>query len=170
MSRLIDTLTNCWQMAEQCTLEDIQRAAQGLVDECARASALEHRQFLPAYFAALPNPDLETQAAIDGKRMTLDRTRQALRDGITSTAMLVGPPDVRPEPGQGQTDVLLQKLDAGGFSVVSCNAAKDLRDKADYLGISWTKKVGREKGLQRYEHIRTLVLSDSARAYEPRKG
>ena len=61
---------------------------------------------------------------------------------------------------------MLKKLDAGGFSAVSRNSAEDLRDKADYLGIVWTKKLGRTKGLERYDHVRSVALSDAARAFE----
>ena len=53
-----------------------------------------------------------------------------------------------------------------GFSIVSRNSAEDLRDKAEYLGIKWTKKYGREKGLKRYDHISSLVLSDAGRAFD----
>jgi hypothetical protein len=34
----------------------------------------------------------------------------------------------------------------------------------------WTKKHGRDSGLQRYGHIRSLVLSDAATAFETTKG
>lgn len=72
-------------------------------------------------------------------------------------------------PGTGTPDLLLKKLNAGGFSAVSCNSALDLRDKAEYLGIVWTKKYGRDNGLQRYGHVRSLVLSDAAGAFEATK-
>ena len=52
---------------------------------------------------------------------------------------------------------------------MSRNSALDLRDKADYLGLVWVKKHGRESGLQRYGHIRSVVLSDSATAFEKTK-
>jgi hypothetical protein len=64
---------------------------------------------------------------------------------------------------------MLKKLNAGGFSAVSCNSAEDLRDKADYLGIAWTKQHGRVRGLERYDHVRSIALSDAARAFEETK-
>ena len=92
-----------------------------------------------------------------------------LTSGLESVATLAGDPERRAEPGQGSTELLFQKLDAGGFSAVSRNSAEDLRDKADYLGIAWTKKQGRTRGLERYEHVRSLALSDAARAFEATK-
>jgi hypothetical protein len=68
--------------------------------------------------------------------------------------------------GAGTSDLLLRKLDAGGFSAVSRNSAIDLRDKADYLGLVWLQKYGQAKGLARYGHVRSITLSDAARAFE----
>src|SRR5207244_3658969 len=123
-------------------------------------------QVLPIYIIATDRPDAEVAARIAGKRMTVDRVRAVLSSGLNATAPLIGEPDKRVEPGQGSTDLMLKKLDAGGFSVVSCNSAEDLRDKADYLGIAWTKKHGRAKGLERYDHVCSVALSDAARAFE----
>ena len=70
------------------------------------------------------------------------------------------------ESDQPHTELLHKKLDAAGFSAVSRNSAEDLRDKADYLGIAWIRRYGRAKGLERYDHIRTLVLNDAGRAFD----
>lgn len=163
--RLIDMLTDCWEDASECPHEVIRQVARALIDECARASALDHRQLLPAYVPAL-NPASNDLARIDGKRMTLERVERVLHDGMTSTATLTGLPELRPTPGQGHGDLLLAKLDAGGFSIVSRNSAEDLRNKADYLAIASLSRLGHAKGLKRYEHMRSLVLSDASRAYE----
>jgi hypothetical protein len=168
--RLVDALTGgCWAEAQDCSHAAIRRAAQALVDECARASALDHQQVLPTYIIAMNKPEAAVEVCIAGKRMTTARVQSVLTGGFNSAAPLVGNPDLRVEPGQGSADLLLQKLDAGGFSAVSCNSAEDLRDKADYLGIAWTKKHGRTKGLDQYEHVRSVALSDAARAFEAEK-
>ena len=49
------------------------------------------------------------------------------------------------------------------------NSAKDLRDKAEYLGMVWTKKFGRNDGLQRYDQMRSMTLHDAAVAFEETK-
>ena len=46
--RLIHALTACWSGAAECSHESVARAAQALIDECARASALNHQQLHPA--------------------------------------------------------------------------------------------------------------------------
>jgi hypothetical protein len=61
------------------------------------------------------------------------------------------------------------KLIAGGFSRVSVNSAKDLRDKADYQALEWMARFGDKKGLERREHIRSIVLRDCADAFEAAK-
>ncbi len=83
---------------------------------------------------------MELSARLAGKRMTSTRVAAILEHGLNETAPLAGDPDFYLEPGMGTTTLLRRKLDAGGFSAVSRNSAEDLRDKADYLGIVWTKK------------------------------
>lgn len=166
MIRLIQTLTECWDGALDCTHEVVQKAAQGLVDECARASTLDHRQFPRAYVTAILHPTPDRLARIEGKRMSVARVERALRDGMTSTAPLVGLPAGELGLGEGRTDLLRIKLDAGGFSIVSCNSAEDLRIKADYLAFASINRLGEAVGLRRYEHMRSLVLSDASRALE----
>lgn len=164
--RLIDAIAQCWAPAAECSHESVRRAAQALIEECSRASSLDHEQLLPAYMIASMDDDADIAARIEGKRMTLARVHRVLEEGCTSTATLEGDPIQCVPPGEGSTDLLHQKLDAGGFSAVSRNSAEDLRDKADYLGIRWTKQYGNSKGLTRYNHVRSLVLSDAGRAFD----
>ena len=165
--RLVETLTGSWPDAVDCSHDSVCRASSALIDECARASSLDHQQTLPAYIPASNNPaGTELAARIQGKRMTTDRVSAILNAGLNATATLAGDPNTRIEPGKGSTNLMLKKLNAGGFSAVSCNSAEDLRDKADYLGIAWTKQHGRTKGLERYDHVRSVALSDAARAFE----
>jgi len=164
--RLIDAIAQCWAPAADCSHDAVKRAAQALIDECGRASSLDHEQLLPAYVIATVDDNADMVARIDGKRMTLARVEKILEHGRDSTATLAGDPTLCVEPGEGSTELLDKKLDAGGFSVVSKNSAEDLRGKADYLGIRWIKKYGHDKGLQRYDHVRSLVLSDAGRAFD----
>lgn len=165
--RLIDTLAQCWPSAAECSHDAVRRAAQTLIDECGRASSLDYEQLLPAYVFAAIDPGEEDRATrIAGKCMTLARVEAILEQGRDSTATLDGDPATCVPPGEGSTELLHSKLDAGGFSAVSRNSAEDLRNKADYLGIKWTQKYGHAKGLARYGHIRSVVLSDAGRAFD----
>lgn len=163
--RLIDAIAQCWTPAADCSHDAVKRAAQALIDECGKASSLDHEQLLPAYVVATTDDEADVAARIDGKRMTLDRVQRILEHGHDSTAMLAGDPAFYIEPGSGSSELLHKKLDAGGFSVVSKNSAEDLRNKADYLAIGWTKKHG-HKGLKRYDHVRSIVLNDAGRAFD----
>jgi hypothetical protein len=168
--RLVETLTGVWEYAADCSYASVKRAALGLIWECARASSLAHQDVLPGYLPATVDPiGMEIAERIAGKRINRSRLLDILDRGLNGTAPLDSAPETITEPGAGSKDLLLKKLDAGGFSVVSRNSAMDLRDKADYLGIKWTKRYGRESGLQRYGHVRSLVLSDAARAFESAK-
>lgn len=164
--RLIDAIVQCWPPAEECSHGSVKRAAQELIDKCGRASSLAHLQVLPAYLIATGDDYTNLKANIDGKRMTVERLQDVLERGRDSKATMEGRPDKFVTPGEGSTDLMQQKLDAGGFSAVSRNAAEDLRDKADYLGVKWTKQFGNTKGLGRYDHVRSIALSDAGRSFD----
>jgi len=169
-SRLVQTLTDVWSRAAECPFTSVLRAARALVHECQEASSLAHEDVLPAYLSAIARPEeTELLARLAGKRIDQERILRILDQGLDEMAPLDSDPGLLIDPGTGNSDLLQKKLDAGGFSAVSRNSAEDLRDKADYLGIAWTKKHGRTAGLQRYAHVRSLVLSDAARAFEHSK-
>lgn len=165
--RLVDTLTHIWPRAAECSYKDVKRAALALVEECGRASSLAHTEVLPAYIPVVSNPeDAELAARLSGKKIDKTRVLDVLDRGLNETVPLYCDPDKLTEPGTGETALLRQKLDAGGFSAVSLNSAEDLRNRADYFGMVLIQKHGRIDGLQRYGSLRALVLSDAARAFE----
>lgn len=168
--RLVGTLTAIWPRASSCSYDGVARAAGSLVDECGRASSLAHADVLPAYVPTVANPDdVMLAARLNGKRIDKERLLRILDQGLDGTAPLDGTPSRLVEPGTGSLSLLRQKLDAGGFSAVSLNSAEELRDRADYLGMTWLQKHGRAAGLQMYNALRTQVLSDAARAFEDAK-
>lgn len=168
--RLVSTLTGVWHRADDCSHASVMGAARRLASECGQASSLAHQDVLPAYLPATSDPEAtEISACLAGKRFDRARVLRVLETGLNGTATLDGDPAAIVEPGTGAKSLLLKKLDAGGFSAVSRNSAEDLRDKADYEGIVWIKKYGRAEGLRRYGHVRSLVLSDAARAFEATK-
>jgi hypothetical protein len=168
--RLVDSISDVWSHGGECTHVAIVNCARQLVFECSRASSLAHLDTLPAYVSVIANPEeTEMTNRIAAKRFDGLKVKNVLEKGLSVAAPLDGDPNEFTEPGTGAIDLLRGKLDAGGFSTVSRNSAIDLRDKADYLGIVWTKKYGRMAGLQRYGHIRSLVLSDAAKAFEASK-
>lgn len=164
--RLIDSIVACWPPASERSHALVKKAAQALIDECTRASSLDHEQILPAYMVVAAAHDAKIAARINGKRINLARVLSVLEQGCDSAATLTGDLELSVEPGDGSTELLQKKLDAGGFSIVSRISGEDLRDKADYLAIAWTKKYGQEDGLRRYDHILSTVQSDAGRAFD----
>lgn len=166
-TRLIADLTEVWDQACDCTAPALMRAADHLAQACGLASSLAHEGLLPGYLPMSANPiEAELVARIHAKRFTRERMLGLLMQGLDRMAPLHGDPATSVQPGSGRGDLLIKKLDAGGFSTVTRNSAVDLRDKADYLGVVWMQKYGRSSGIKRYDHIRSMVLSDAARAYE----
>jgi hypothetical protein len=168
-ARLETTLSVVWEGAESCSAAELRAAARSLVTTCQEASSLAHEDTLPGYFSAIADEDQALIARIEGKRVDRSRVDEALSVAAYTAPTLDADPEQLSEPGTGSASLLRAKLDAGGFSVVSQNSAEDLRDKAEYLAISWTQKLGRTAGLQRYGHLRSLVLHDAADAFESEK-
>jgi hypothetical protein len=166
-SRLRDTLSQVWNGGEEYTFPALARAARALANECGRASSLAHEDTLPAYLPLLTSPaNTELEARLAEKRFDKARILDILNQELNEIALLDGDPKFWSEPGTGSLDLLRKKLSAGGLSVVTCTSAIELRGKAEYLATVWTKKYGNKSGLQRYNHIRTLVLQDSSTALE----
>jgi hypothetical protein len=169
--RLINELAYLWPRASECVHVDIIRAARALIFECIKASSLAHLDFLPAYLSAMSAPvKTEFLSRIAMKRFDCHRVIGILNGSVSNnTALLAFAPENCIMPGVGDLSLLNKKLEAGGFSVVTCNYATDLRDKADYLGLTWIKKYGSDEGRKRYEHVKTIVHREAVNAYESNK-
>ena len=168
-ARLIATVVPVWGRAAECSHGVVVRATKCLIQACGEASSLAHEGLLPAYLPLRTVAHDAAQIAIEAKRLTQDGVRRALETGYQQTAPLEGDPAAIAAASVGSSGLLRAKLDAGGFSVTSINSAEDLRNKADYLSLVWTKKHGAHQGVQRQHHIRSLVLRDAADAHEATK-
>ncbi len=168
--RLVDTLTQVWPSAADCSHTQIRRAARELVSECARASSLASEDCLPGYIPSVTlAAEAEVTKKINGKRLERLSVMKILETGLDAVFPLLAPPEALAAPGTEAGELLPRKLEAGGFSAGLLSPAADPRDKAQYLSVVWTKKHGRDEGLQRYSHIRSIVLSDAASAFEHSK-
>lgn len=167
---LANTLSESWEGAADAALPALIRAADGLATECQRASSLDHAQTLPRYVSTSATAaDAAIEATINGKRLNRERVERVLRDSLAATSLLISPTPPRPDVSVSGRSKLDVKLNAGGFSTVSITAAKELRDKADYKSLEWMNRLGESEGLNRHEHIRTVVLRDCAEAFEQSK-
>lgn len=167
---LIHAINEAWPQAADLAFENLRSVADALVAECQQASSLDHAQSLPAYMSAAPDPvATEINAIVNGKRLDRARIDRVLFSAATSPSLLVGGAAALPVPCPEANSPLVRKLAAGGFSGVLINSAKDLQAKAEYQAIAWQNRYGETKGLERYEHIRSLVLHDCADAHETAK-
>jgi len=169
-TRLVNDLTLAWPRARDCSWEVVQLAARQLIAACHEASSLAHADALPSYLVVSADPvATETQRRIDGKRIDRARLEAILDSAHLGTELLEGPQDAVPLPSEGTGSLLRQKLDAGGFSATSVDSAINLRSKAEFLGIRGTKQHGKDEGLRRYDHLRSIVLLNCADAFEGRQ-
>jgi|JI10StandDraft_1071094.scaffolds.fasta_scaffold44176_4 hypothetical protein len=168
--RLCTDLASLWPKAKDCTHAVLVRAAGELSRHCADASSLAHAQVLPAYLAVSKAPVLKELATrLAAKRIDKSCLLAILEKSINATAPLSADPRFVDPPGAVDNNLLLKKIDAGGFSEVSRNSAADLRNKADYLALTWVQKHGDVEGLKRYDQVRSIVLREAAAALEETK-
>ncbi len=167
---LRDTLWPVWSKSQVVTHRELRDAAQDLMQECCKASSLGHRQVLPAYLAAAPDPAaVELAACLDGKRFDVARVDGILARATSTPSLLAALQPAGSLAAAGTPAVLEQKLEAGGFSIVSVNSAQDLRTKADVQALTWAAQVGEGEAIRRRDHIRSIVLHDCAEAEEATK-
>ena len=109
--RLGNTIAQCWDAAEQCSYEILMRVTNNLIDECGRASSLDHEQLMAAYLLNSFDADENTKRIIEGKRMTYSRVVSILEHGMDYTAPLWSDSAQDIELGGGSTKLLHEKLD-----------------------------------------------------------
>jgi hypothetical protein len=166
---LVSAIAEGWVHARELSYSLLRHAADELSAESGRASCLDHAQCLPGYLSAMRDGlSIANKAAIDGKRFDRARVETVLRQALDSPSLLAGPRTTA-GPSASSIGLLETKLAAGGFSQVSVNSAKDLRDKADHQALEWLNRFGEKEGLERRDHIRSLVLRDCADAFEASK-
>ncbi len=169
-TKLENTLTLRWARAKDCSWPVVQEAARQLAAACHLASSLAHADVLPSYVVVSTDPiETEIQSRIDGKRVDRSRLEAILNAAYRGSELLEGPAEDVPLPSAGSRSLLRQKLDAGGFSATSVDSAINLRSKAEFLGVRGTKQHGKDEGLRRYDHLRSIVLRDCADAFEDRQ-
>jgi hypothetical protein len=168
---LCDGIRTSHTPSNDCTYEQLARLADALAAEATRASTLHHEQALPIYLGALTSKvAVETAAAVNGKRLTRERIDGVLRDARGSSGTLLVPEHGgSPLPLPRHQSVLAEKLTAGGLSVTTQHAARDWWSAALGQQLEWNNKLGEERALQRYRHLKTLVQSEAAGAYEESK-
>lgn len=166
---LCDAIHESYMPAREATLGILRQAANRLEEEAGRAARLDPQNLLPRYLTVSPSSleDAERRK-IDGKRLTVERVRGVL------DAVLTDEPILRPGVSEPATAIegrtrLEKKLNAGGLSVVSINAAKDLDAAALSHYLKWQNKFGPDKARERYGHVKAIVLQDSATAYEAKR-
>lgn len=154
--------------ASATKLQEIGRALRSLVFE---ASSLDHEQSLPGFLVLSPDPaSVETRAKIDGKRFDKARVLDAIEKNLLPLGpVLLGAPNQIEAPADqpaATESVLAKKLTAGDLSVTTMHAALDCWASAAHQHLLWSSRLGAESALARHGHVRTVVLSEAAAAYE----
>jgi hypothetical protein len=164
---LRETICGAYTPAQAAVPATLRRLADELISETRRAASLDHRDALPGYFAALGDAaEVEVAKLISGKRIDKARVEGVLKQSLQTTSLLITTTSpVAPVAAKKHTR-LEKKLEVGGLSAVSINAAKDLQASALHKFLEWRESLGEEEALKRYSHIKTAMMSDCSSAFE----
>ena len=164
--RLINNLAIDWETAKTGSLPAVKQAAEVLVSECAKASALAEQDYLPFYIGV--SNEEETRGLIESKTFNRTRVLGILNSAFNGDLPLFRAFDFEEETSYDK-NLLREKMTAGGFSATSTLYAEDLRDTADYAGYQLIQKYGADLGKQRYDELKLKVHKEAAIAFESEK-
>ncbi len=146
---------------------ELRRIAQELIDMSAAAASTCIDDTVKAYFSFCEDPEAcAEKAVIESKRITgvmLDEVIQkVLRFEYTLPSRNQVSLSTLPK-GSMKTEL---KLSKGGVSKQSISLAKDNKHHAEYLLIQWSHKLNNVETDRRYQHLRSLALTECTEAFD----
>jgi hypothetical protein len=135
--------------------------------EIQRAASLQHAQSIPLYLTLRADgEEARVRLIIEGKRLTRERLDAILRDALASPELLSPADPTAPHPLAVGESRLQLKMNAGGLSAMTVDAARDCYSAAFKQQRDWAAKHGERRALERYHHLTTVVRAEAAQAYE----
>ena len=167
LRELCDSIRVCCPDGADASYGTLAAVAEAVTAEVSRAASLQHGQSIPLYLSLRWDAaDAAVSLLIAGKRLTRERL-QAVLTGAFGNGELLAPADPSsPRPPSSGDTRLRKKLDAGGLSAMTVDAARDCFSAAFKQQREWAAKYGEKRALERYHHISTIMRAEAAQAYE----
>lgn len=164
--RLMHSLELVWEPAKNISFSELKSICESIIQKCAFASSKKFSDDNPWYINPTQDDMDKWKDEIESKKINKEVFINILKSGEFGTPLLTTELSQIKPLNFGKSSLLRQKLNAGGFSAFSIQNAEDLKNKAEYLGYRWSRKFGPDQGMSQVEHIRTIVTTDAAKAYE----
>jgi hypothetical protein len=164
---LCESNCRCHSRGADASYAALQVAADGMTAEIQRAASLQHAQSVPLYLSLRADGmQEEERLLIEGKRLTRARIDTVLQEALASPELLSPADSSTPHPPVPGESRLKLKMNGGGLSAMTVDAARDCYSAAFRQQREWAAKYGEQKALDRYHHLTTVVRAEAAQAYE----
>lgn len=164
--RLLNTLEISWDGAKSTTLDNLRAASKALIVRCREAASKGFSGDSPWYINPSQDDLDKCQDEINSKVIDLAALAEVLNNIPGQETLLTKEFKEIDRINVGENSLLREKLSAGGFSSVFVRNAEELKGKAEYLGYTWTRRLGEVKGMDHVENVRTIVRNEANKVFE----
>lgn len=164
--RLLNTLEISWDGAKSTTLDNLRAASKALIVRCREAASKHFSGESPWYINPSKDDLDKCKDEIISKVIDLPALKEVLNNIPGKEALLTKEFKAIDRIDVGENSLLREKLSAGGFSSVFVRNAEELKGKAEYLGYTWTRRLGEVNGMNHVENVRTIVRNEANKVFE----
>lgn len=159
-AKLVDLISRVPKIKErELRYDQLNKITHELINKCLNAASLVENSPTEAYYILKPNPeDEKTKMIIQGKKIAINTILELVDEFSLNDQYLLRSSNCLPlkELPRGTT-VMEKKMAAGGISLNNIELMKDNKISAEYGLIQLSKKLGKKKADQRYQHLITVV-------------
>lgn len=164
-AKLVQHLGACPRCATR-SVADVTRVARQLIEAMLRAGSHGNSLAMMDYFSLLNDPDgMRNNALIQGRRITKEVVSQVIEEALPPEGLFCTAGHVPLSDLPKGMKIMETKMAVGGISLGDIQLAKDHRASAEKLLLEWSYKYSTTQAAERYEHLKTLVLTEAQEAH-----
>ena len=165
--RLMEDLIKVKPELGGCPHAQLRSVAEAMIDSTSAAARACKDDSIKAYFVFCDDPEASIDSSvIESKRITSTLLDEIIRKVLTYEYTL-------PSRNQASISTLSstarnteRKLSTGGVSRPSVILAKENKTHAEYLLTQWVHKFGVDEADRRYQHLRSVALTECTEAFD----
>jgi hypothetical protein len=163
---LVHMLPKCALVGDRLHSE-LSAIADALIEEMLKAGSITHDSIRDRYLIVFDKPDeIAASEKISGKCVNCERLQLVLSNCLTRQPTLTTNAPVSVADLPSGLTTMEAKMAAGAISIGNIDLAKDLKASTESLLVGWLYREGKGLADRRYQHLRTLVRSESQEAFD----
>jgi hypothetical protein len=165
--RLSQTIPIFDSSNNEASLEKLLKISRGLITLALEAASLANVSTMRSYFAFSENPNQQRETAIiNGKRITASTVREVIKASNMPDVLLKTEKPLSIDSLPTGANLIDIKMTRGGIGYRNVQLTKDYTYSTEYLLDRWLYKLGPEEANKRFDHIKTVVSTECAEAYD----